>query len=677
MTARCIARWTERTALIVFVMVARLHAQADGTFRWPNGSTVGGLVDSSPALSVAADGTTTIYVGVEDNTTPAGGHLVALDRNGSILWDFKTLKPSNPVDSGVSSSPTIGADGVIYFGCQDGKLYALDPVTRTKKWEFDTHAIIYTTPTLAADGSAIYVVSGDSVLHAVSATDHVELWRHAGGYGYAFTASLAVAADGTIYFGASDGNLVALHPDGTDKWNVAARSLVYSCPAVASDGTVYFTSYNDGRLLAVSSDGVLKWTFTASGVVAASPVIGADGTIYFGDGNGVFYAVNPDGTPKWKNPSRIGAPIVSTAAVRADGTIIFGAHDFRLHALNPDGTEKWKTNLTGDEILSSPVIAPDGTIYVGSEDGKVYAVNGTGSPLSTVASWPMLHHDVTHTSRARAATGGAYLVNLSTYAQAGGSANLIAGFVVQGSGTKRFLLRAVGPTLARLNVPNVLADPALSLVSAGNEVGANDNWSSTSENFLSVLNATNGVTFQLGSGEKDAAIALPLAPGNYNAVVKSSDGGTGVALVEAYDLEVNSTQARLVNLSTRARAGSGSNVLIAGLVIGGQGPLRLLVRAIGPGLAQFGVNGVLAQPTMTLYSEQTPIGGNVGWTAQGLTEDLAAAARLTGAFALSASAAGSADCAAVVTLTPGSYTIQVSGVGGTTGEALVEVYVIP
>jgi outer membrane protein assembly factor BamB len=658
----------------IALLGATLAAQTDGKLRWGSQTDVNGhgLIDSSPAILF--DGTdTTIFVGVERETTPLGGALIAFNSSGGIKWSFDTLlDAAAPVDSAVNSSPAISADGsTVYFGSKNGKFYALNIADFTKKWEFNAHADVYTSPTLGPDGT-VYIVTGDFILHALSKDNGSEKWHHAAGYG--LDPSPAVAPDGTIYFGTLDGNLVALNPDASEKWTTPAGALVYASPAIASDGTVYFTSYSDGRLLAVSPEGVVKWTFSASGVIAASPSLGADGTIYFGDGNGNFYALNPDRTPKWAKPASIGAPIVSTAAVRADGTIIVGAYDYRLHALNPDGTEKWKTAQTGDQIFSSPVIAPDGTIYVGSEDGKLYSFSGSGAPLSTVSTWPMFHRDGSHSARSQATTAGGYLVNLSTYAQAGGGSNLIAGFVVRGSATKRFLIRAVGPSLAQFNVPNPLADPAVTLVSAGTEIAANDNWSSTFENSLSVISATQGVTFQLGSGEKDAALVAALAPANYTAVVTSADGGTGVALVEAYDLEVSAPAARLINISTRAQSGSGANVLTAGLVIGGPGTLRLLVRAVGPGLAQFGVSGFLTQPVMRVFSGQTEIGRNIGWTSGGLTEDLAVAARLTGAFTLPT---GSADCAAVLTLAPGNYTIQVSGVGGTTGEALVEVYVVP
>ena len=693
MRALRIATWPGCAALLLVFFTGPLPAQsqAEGKIFWSY--TAGSIVDSSPAVAVGSDGKVVIYAGAEDLTNPRQGRLVALNPDGSDKWPapgrtFETLDKTNPVDSGVFSAPTIGADGTIYFGCDNGKLFALNP-NLSEQWELPVGSPIGSSPALGPDGT-IYVMSVDFVLHAISPTNHTEMWRRSSGSGVnGFEASPAVAADGTIYFASADGDIFALRPDNSEKWpHIAAGVLVYSSPAIVSDGTVYFTSYTDGRLLAVSPDGVIKWTFQASGVIAASPVTAADGTIYFGDGNGVFYAVNPDGSPKWPNPPNIGVPILSTAAVRADGTIIFGAHDHFLHALNPDGSEKWKTELKkpqrdGDVILSSPVIAPDGTIYVGSEDGNVYAVYGNGSPLSTFAGWPMLHHDVTHTARAQAATTGGFLINLSTLAQAGGSSPLIVGFVIQGQTPKRFLIRAVGPTLgaAPFNVPNMLADPAVSVVFAptGAEVASNNDWSDPDhqDNFLQVTAFTSN-TFSLQAGFKDAAVAPSLPPGRYSAVVKPTDGGTGLALVEVYDAEVASSGSRLINLSTRAQSGSGAGVLTAGLVVGGQGTLRVLLRAIGPGLAQFGVDGFLARPSMLVFdSSSKPIGGNTGWTSGGLTEDLAAAARLTGAFPLSPIGAGSADCAAVVTLVPGNYTIQASGLGGTTGEALVEVYAVP
>jgi hypothetical protein len=131
-----------------------------------------------------------------------------------------------------------------------------------------------------------------------------------------------------------------------------------------------------------------------------------------------------------------------------------------------------------------------------------------------------------------------------------------------------------------------------------------------------------------------------------------------------------------VNIATRAQVGTGANILIPGFVIGGTGVEQLLVRADGPSLAAFGVTGVLAQPVLTVTAQSTgqAIGANTGWGTNADPSQIASIAASVGAFAL---ASGSADSALVMNLQPGAYTMQITGVGGTTGVALAEVYEVP
>jgi hypothetical protein len=129
----------------------------------------------------------------------------------------------------------------------------------------------------------------------------------------------------------------------------------------------------------------------------------------------------------------------------------------------------------------------------------------------------------------------------------------------------------------------------------------------------------------------------------------------------------------MVNLSLRGKVGVGENVLIVGLVVGGAQPTRLLVRAVGPALEGFGVRGVLPQPQIGVYRGTTLLRSNTGWASEGFRHDLVTAAASVAAFPLRD---GSADSAVILIVDPGSYTIQVSGVGGSTGEALVESYVL-
>lgn len=260
------------------------------------------------------------------------------------------------------------------------------------------------------------------------------------------------------------------------------------------------------------------------------------------------------------------------------------------------------------------------------------------------------------------------LSNLAVRAQGGGGDTLITGFTVSAGGSKTVLVRAVGPTLDAFGVGGTLADPKLELYSGETKIAENDNWNAgDAATFLSVG------AFPLGAGSRDAALVATLAPGGYTAQVSGTGGG--VTLVEVY--EISNTGSRLINLSTRARVGTGGSILIPGITVSaGTGARRLLVRAVGPALTGFGVGGALADPHLELLSGTEVIAENDNWgtpvgaaaaSATTLTDTFAQA----GAFALPA---GGRDSALLVNLPAGSYTLKVSGVANTTGTALVEVY---
>lgn len=265
----------------------------------------------------------------------------------------------------------------------------------------------------------------------------------------------------------------------------------------------------------------------------------------------------------------------------------------------------------------------------------------------------------------------ARLINLASRADVGTGGNILfCGFTIAPGANKTVLIRAVGPTLSGFGVSGALADPRLELYSNNTLIQSNDNWAAADGATFTSVGA-----FSLPAGSKDAALVATLAPGGYTAQVSGVGGGVGVALVEVY--EVGSTGPRMTNLSTRAVVGTGDHVLIPGVVINpGSGTRRLLVRAVGPTLAGFGVTGTLADPTLvvkdaagaTLASNDNwgvPIGSAASGAALALVSGQA------GAFALPAD---SKDAAVLVDLAPGSYTVQVSGVNATTGVSLVELY---
>lgn len=267
------------------------------------------------------------------------------------------------------------------------------------------------------------------------------------------------------------------------------------------------------------------------------------------------------------------------------------------------------------------------------------------------------------------------LANLSVRTSAGtGDATLIAGFALGAATpgatpTKPLLVRAIGPTLSAFGVTDTLADPALTLAPLNAPaIAINDNWSGTAA--LKSAFASVGAFSLASDTSRDAALFVSPPSGAYTATIS---GGSGVTLVEVYDAGAGLSP-RLTNLSARTLAGTGANALIAGFVIDGTLPKKLLLRAAGPTLAAFGVGNTLADPVLTLrrFGEETVLASNDDWAG---TAELKAAFTAVGAFAFSAD--NSRDAALAIELPPGAYTATVSGKNDSTGVALIEVYERP
>lgn len=277
---------------------------------------------------------------------------------------------------------------------------------------------------------------------------------------------------------------------------------------------------------------------------------------------------------------------------------------------------------------------------------------------------------------AGAPPGGGRLINLAVRSVAGaGGEPLIMGFAVGAGPAPSLLLRGVGPTLAGFGVGGVLADPVLTVFGPNSAVVAgNDDWGSAGNGVQISAAASQAGAFALPVASRDAAVLSNLGGAAYTVQLTGKSGAAGAALIEAYDLSSAGGAAPLVNLSARARAGAGAEALIAGFVVGGTSPQRLLVRAVGPTLSGFGVTGVLADPTLTVFRGATEITANDNWWTAATAAQAMAAAAATGAFPLGFE---SRDAALLVTLAPGAYSAVVSGVGGGAGAALVELYAVP
>jgi uncharacterized protein (DUF1800 family) len=271
----------------------------------------------------------------------------------------------------------------------------------------------------------------------------------------------------------------------------------------------------------------------------------------------------------------------------------------------------------------------------------------------------------------------ARLINLSTTGMTSpGTGNMVTGFVIGPGAGESVLLRAVGPTLqASFGIAGALADPVLTLTDKnGNLIATNSAWVAADAGAMTAAGA-----FPLIGGSHDCDLTTTLAAGTYTASVSPASGDTGITLLEIYEINATATSSPLINLSNRLIVGTGSASATNGLIIGpGTGSRTLLLRAVGPTLGTaFGLSGVMANPTLTLTTSTgtvlatnddwgTPVGAGAATAAQ-----LSAAFTASGAFALPA---GSQDAAIIATLATGNYTMKVTGVGGSTGMALVEVY---
>jgi len=261
------------------------------------------------------------------------------------------------------------------------------------------------------------------------------------------------------------------------------------------------------------------------------------------------------------------------------------------------------------------------------------------------------------------------LVNLSSRARVESGDNvLITGITINDADDKWILFRGIGPTLADFDIADPLNDPVLTIFDDfGEMVAQNIGWD-TGSDLDEISDAMDQVgAFPLTSGSGDSALLLKLPVGRYSVHLDSATGSSGTALAEAYEID---ELGALINLSIRGLVNSASDPLIAGFVMSGTQPKRVLVRGVGPSLANFGVENALSDPVLRIEAAGQTVASNDNW--QDHDQSLIKTAnQLVGAFALDH---GSSDAAILVTLPPGVYTAVVTGASESSGPALLEVY---
>jgi hypothetical protein len=256
----------------------------------------------------------------------------------------------------------------------------------------------------------------------------------------------------------------------------------------------------------------------------------------------------------------------------------------------------------------------------------------------------------------------AHLANISTRIRVGVSDNvLIGGCIIRGNQSKTLVVRALGPSLGAAGVQNALQDPVLELHDgSGTIIASNDDWDTSPQA------ATISSSGLAPSSRVESAVMVTVAPGNYTAVVSGYGNGEGIGLVEAYELDSNST--RMLNISTRGMVGVGENAMIGGWIVQGAVPKRVIIRAIGPSLGGGSnpIAGALADPILELRDGAGNLmASNDNWGESAQAADI---------VATTLAPSHPRESAILATLTAGSYTAILRGVNDTTGIALVEVY---
>jgi uncharacterized repeat protein (TIGR03803 family) len=499
----------------------------------------------------------------------------------------------------------------------------------------------------------------------------------------------------------------------------AADGNFYGTAAGDSSGGFFnhpATLHNSGIFFRLTPGGVFTvlYTFTggADGSLPNSLGQGKDGNFYGStfcgpesppnlfNGNGTIFKLTPAGalTTLYSFTGASDGANPGNVLEGADGNLygIASAGITRtVFKLTPAGQRSTVCNLQGTNGTESAglLASTDGNVYGTSKDGGIpkagnifridpagqvstYAFDGAG----TGAQPSRLFEGAEHSLYGATSLGGTSnygtvfrlnmapprdLLNISTRLQVlTGDNVLIGGFIITGTAPKKIIVRGIGPSLVGVGV--TLQDPVLELHQGNITLATNDDWKEhQTEVEATGVEPTNNF---------ESAIVATLTPGAYTATLSGKNNGSGVGVVEVYDLDPGAN-AKLANISTRGFVDTGSNVMIGGLIVSGGsggGSARIIVRAIGPSLSALGVPSALQDPTLELHDAGgATIASNDNWRTRGDGTSQQGEIEATALMPTN-----DMESALVQTLSPGSYTMIVRGANDTTGVAVVEAYTL-
>lgn len=565
-----------------------------------------------------------------------------------IPGDYRLINHGKDITATVKTSTliTLGADGSVSGAATgtwqlSGDHYATVTLggieyhgVFVQTWDDDNQVWVQSFTALSSDGVAVW---GCKVAATVAATAPVILTQ---------PASQAVAAGDAVSLTVAANSV----PPPAYQWRkngvdiAGATGPTYTIAAAAVSDSASYTVALSNSAGTITSDAAALTV-----VIAAAPGTPAQA--------GAFASGTNEVTVTWQQP--------------ADGGI---ASDYRVE--RADDTA-FTTGLASFDLGTAATSYSDTTAAAGATYYyRIVASNTYGDAAPTKTLTVQTPNSV--------GTAASALVNISTRANCGTGNNVtIGGFVISGTGSKRVLVRAVGPTLTGLGIAanEVLGDPSITLHDAlhGNVVVAsNDNWTDNTDSAqITSVAASIGAQALASDDTTSSALLTDLTPGVYSFVVNGHGGTAGIVLAEVYDADTANTAAKLVNISSRANCATGNKVAIGGYVVSGGAPKHVLVRAVGPTLTTQGLSAaeVLADPVVEVHDAlhgNVVIATNDNWGDNTNATDIVSTGARIGATPFAAGDATSS--ALLITLRPGVYSFVAQGRNGTSGIVLVEVY---
>jgi len=538
---------------------------------------------------------------------------------------------------------------------------------------------------------------GRTIFNGASTADHASIRNYGPGGSHG-------AGGQTIFNDTSTAANASINNGGTGDVSTAESSLTtFNDTSTAGHATI--TNQGGLGLNQASSGGA---TIFGGSSTAGSAILIANGGANGGGGGAIlFRGTSTGGTARVEVFDNGDVDIsghqsgVTIGSIEGSGNVLLGANNLRV------GTNNISTSFSG-VISGSGSLAKigNGVLTLQANDciadtvglilvsGSTIKLDFTGSPdiiaflkVNGVSQPPGIYggpmsgapHILLEFRGSGTVSVGpiSTLDNISSraFVQTGDNV-MIGGFIVQGTEPKRVIIRAIGPELTQYGIPNPLFNPTLELHDgAGALIASNDNWMTT---IIGGIITSNQVAEIRASGHapgdgRESAIIADLPPGNYTAILRGVNDTTGVALVEAYDLnpDANST---LGNISTRSFVQTGDNVMIGGFIVQGTASKRVIVRAIGPELTRYGVPNAMANPTLELHdSTGALIATNDNWRTT-IIGGIITTNQVREITASGLAPADGRESAIIAELPPGNYTAIVRGVNETTGVGLVEVY---